>query len=183
MLSCRRSSAPFTIPLLKLARTLIVSPGMWRRKSVLTRLSLSILIRQSGFFLCGSSGTVSPNAMSTHPPSISALLMRTESPMRFMPWLTRCKRCKSPRIRRSPIKLTVFVFSFVNVSSLTSTLLLSKGNKLTSATKRCMSATVSFLLGIESLGRSIFRPSNWRSNGKERLTRSRLTSIPVFSET
>ena len=160
MLSCNRSSAPLAAAFLKLARTLIVSPGIWRRKSVFVRLSLSILIRQSGFCLFGSSGTVSPKAISTHPPSISALLTRTESPTRLTAWLTICKRCKSPRIRRSPIKLTVFALSFVKVSSFTSTLLLSNGNRSTLATKRCTSATVSFLFGIESFGRSIFRPSN-----------------------
>ena len=69
-----------------------------------------------------------------------------------------------------------------NVSSSTSTFLLSKGISCTSATMRRADATVSFTCGNESLGWMMSTSSMLKSNGKARRTRPMEISMPVFCE-
>ena len=159
----------------------IESPGMWRAKRVCSRLSLSILMRQSDFFFVVSSGTVSPKATSTQPPRKSAWSIFIESPLMSMLWLIRWSRSRLPRIRRSPIKLVVLAFSLLNVSSSTSTLPSNNGISCTFTTSRCTSATVSVWWAIVSLGRVSSTLSICKSNGKLRLTCLSLACIPVVS--
>ena len=153
----------------------IVSPGMCRAKSVFEILSFPMAIFHSGRCFEVSSGTVSPSAMSSHPFSMSATFTRRESPLRFIPWLTRCNFFKRPLIRRSPMRFVVFAFRLLNVSSSTSTRPSTNGINCTLATRRSTSATVSRSACI------ILRLSICKSSGNESSTRLSVIFIPVLS--
>ncbi len=150
--------------------TAMVSPGVRRAKPTRCRRISSRLIFQKLELGVVSGLAVSLSSTRSEASRNSAVLTRTCSWLRSMPWALSRSSPTCPAILTLLMKWVVLTFIWRSDNSSTITCLCSNGHNCTEATMRCMSATVSLTPLSESLGSSTFTSSNERSRGKAKRT-------------